>query len=111
MVPQLAVIVCKCPRLKNVYKSNGRCLEKIKSNNKENKIKSSVYTLHKIGCACTYSNGDFNNRGQWVPGWQEVPGLIFVYKTNEDVAGKYCPNNEMSLIEGVYTRLVLCEFV
>ena len=27
-----AVIVCKCPRLKNVYKSNGRCLKTIKGN-------------------------------------------------------------------------------
>ena len=36
MGPRLAVIVSKCPRLKNVHKSNGRCLKKFKSNNKGN---------------------------------------------------------------------------
>ena len=36
MGPRLAVIVSKCPRLKNMYKSNGRCLKKFKSNNKGN---------------------------------------------------------------------------
>ena len=29
MGPQLAVNVSKCPRLKNVYKCNGRCLKKV----------------------------------------------------------------------------------
>ena len=47
MGPQLAVIVSKCPRLKNVYKSNKETIEgTIERNNR----RSSVYTLHKTVC-------------------------------------------------------------
>ena len=53
MGPRLAVIVSKCPRLKNVYKSNRRCLKSLsvttKGTKEGNNRKSSVYTLHKIG--------------------------------------------------------------
>ena len=38
-----------------------------------------------------------------VPGWGGVPALVFVYKTNEDIA-KQWENNERSPIEGVYTH-------
>ena len=52
MGPRLAVIVSKCPRLKNVYKSNGRCLKKSnnKGNNRGEQWRSSVYTLRKTVC-------------------------------------------------------------
>ena len=45
MDPRLAVIVSKNPQLKNVYKSNGRCLKK--SNNKGNNLPQFT-TLDKI---------------------------------------------------------------
>ena len=43
MIPQLAV-VCKWPRLKNVYKSNGRC-QVTKFNNNGNKWKEQQEVL------------------------------------------------------------------
>ena len=46
MGPGLAVIVSKCPQLKNVYKSK-TCTKGIKEGNNR---RSSVYTLHKIEC-------------------------------------------------------------
>ena len=46
MGPRLAVIVNKCPRLKNVYKSNGRC-----PTTRATIGRASVYTLYKIGWA------------------------------------------------------------
>ena len=50
MGPRLAVIVSKCPRLKNVYKSNRRCLKSptTKGTKEGNNMRSSVYTLHNI---------------------------------------------------------------
>ena len=49
MGPRLGVIGSKCPRLKNVYKSNGRCLKKVlspttKGTKEGNNRRSSVYT-------------------------------------------------------------------
>ena len=52
MGPRLAVIVSKCPRLKNVYKSNGRCLKKSnnKGNNKRGTIGGHQYTPYTRLC-------------------------------------------------------------
>ena len=60
MGPRLAIIVWKCPMLKNVYKSNGICLKR--SNNKENKkgnnLRSSVFWCPKVGWGlCTTGFG------------------------------------------------------
>ena len=83
---RLAVIVSKCPRLKNVYKSNESRLQK--SNNKGNK-RGEVLSLHLTQdwvcvCVCIRNQtGDINNRGTIVPGCGGVPGLVFVYKTNK----------------------------
>ena len=58
------LLSAKCPRLKNVYKSNGRCLKKFKFNNKGNnrgeQLRSSVYTLHKTVCVRLFRH---SNRG------------------------------------------------
>ena len=65
MGPRLAVIVSKCPRLKNVYKSNGRCLKKFKSNNKGNNRgeQQEVLSIH-LTQDCVYSDGH-NLRGHF----------------------------------------------
>ena len=47
--PRLTVIVSKCPRLKHVYKSNGRCLQK--SNNKGSN-KGTKYTINRSDGVC-----------------------------------------------------------
>ena len=54
MGPRLAVIVSKCPRLKNVYKFNGRSQKSptTKRTKEGNNRRSSVYTLNKIICVC-----------------------------------------------------------
>ena len=65
-------------------------------------------SLMSVVCICIrFQTGDFDTRGTIVPGWGGVPGLVCVYKTNEDIAetmSKQWENNERSPIEGVYTR-------
>ena len=65
-----------------------------------------VSSLSFRGCVCVcirIQTGDINKRGTIVPVGGGVPGLVCVYKTNEDIAEKkLCPNNDRSPIEGVY---------
>ena len=94
MGPWLAVIVSKCPRLKNVYKSNGRYIKSptTKGTIEGNNRRSSVYTLLKTYCAwvCVCVNayaigcGVLAKIEQWYP-TRKFNGTMVPHKRNSIV--------------------------
>ena len=106
----VCVCVCICIQTRDlsfcVRKPTRTSPKKTKSKQWENNERSPIKGVYTRGCVrvCVHiQNEDFNKRGTIVPGWGGVPGLVFVYKTNEDIAEKW-ENNERYPIEGVYTR-------